>query len=148
MAIFVWQPKWNSRLLEAFKINYVGTDPYVSCTPALCHHRISAQDKFLVLSSDGLYQYFTNKEVVDQVEAFTAAQPDGDPAQHLVGELVVRAARKAGEQPNHQTNAMGSARDPSLPESSLTWLRSEFCDRRHGVARAAGHPARREEALP
>lgn len=93
---YLKQPKWNSRLLEAFKINYVGTDPYVSCTPALCHHRISAQDKFLVLSSDGLYQYFTNKEVVDQVEAFTAAQPDGDPAQHLVGELVVRAARKAG----------------------------------------------------
>ncbi|PUZ41691.1 hypothetical protein GQ55_9G524500 [Panicum hallii var. hallii] len=93
---YLKQPKWNSRLLEAFKVNYVGTDPYVSCTPALCHHRISAQDKFLVLSSDGLYQYFTNKEVVDQVEAFTAAQPDGDPAQHLVGELVIRAARKAG----------------------------------------------------
>ncbi|CAL4922002.1 unnamed protein product [Urochloa decumbens] len=93
---YLKQPKWNSRLLEAFKVNYVGTDPYVSCTPALCHHRISAQDKFLVLSSDGLYQYFTNKEVVDEVEAFTAAQPDGDPAQHLVGELVIRAARKAG----------------------------------------------------
>ncbi|OEL17902.1 putative protein phosphatase 2C 31 [Dichanthelium oligosanthes] len=93
---YLKQPKWNSRLLEAFKVDYVGTDPYVSCTPALCHHRIGSQDKFLVLSSDGLYQYFTNKEVVDQVEAFTAAQPDGDPAQHLVGELVVRAARKAG----------------------------------------------------
>ncbi|KAF8683685.1 hypothetical protein HU200_044615 [Digitaria exilis] len=93
---YLKQPKWNNRLLEAFKINYIGTDPYVSCTPALCHHRISAQDKFLVLSSDGLYEYFTNKEVVDQVEAFTAAQPDGDPAQHLVGELVIRAARKAG----------------------------------------------------
>ncbi|CAN6289881.1 unnamed protein product [Urochloa humidicola] len=93
---YLKQPKWNSRLLEAFKVNYVGTDPYVSSTPALCHHRISAQDKFLVLSSDGLYQYFTNKEVVDEVEAFTASEPDGDPAQHLVGELVIRAARKAG----------------------------------------------------
>ncbi|XP_062209205.1 probable protein phosphatase 2C 31 [Phragmites australis] len=93
---YLKQPKWNSRLLEAFKINYVGTDPYVTCTPSLCHHRIGAQDKFLVLSSDGLYQYFTNKEVVDQVEAFTAEQPDGDPAQHLVAELVIRAARKAG----------------------------------------------------
>jgi len=69
----------------------------VTCAPSLCHHRIGSQDKFLVLSSDGLYQYFTNKEVVDQVEAFTAAEPDGDPAQHLVGELVHRAARKAGK---------------------------------------------------
>ncbi|XP_062213484.1 probable protein phosphatase 2C 31 [Phragmites australis] len=93
---YLKQPKWNSRLLEAFKINYVGTDPYVTCTPSLCHHRIGSADKFLVLSSDGLYQYFTNKEVVDQVETFTAAQPDGDPAQHLVAELVIRAARKAG----------------------------------------------------
>ncbi|ONL96571.1 probable protein phosphatase 2C 31 [Zea mays] len=93
---YLKQPKWNSRLLEAFKINYVGTDPYVTCAPSLCHHRIGSQDKFLVLSSDGLYQFFTNKEVVDQVEAFTAAEPDGDPAQHLVGELVNRAARKAG----------------------------------------------------
>ena len=69
----------------------------MTCTPSLCHHCIGSQDKFLVLSSDGLYQYFTNKEVVDQVEAFTAAEPDGDPAQHVVGELVHRAARKAGE---------------------------------------------------
>ncbi|KAJ1297760.1 hypothetical protein BS78_01G401400 [Paspalum vaginatum] len=93
---YLKQPKWNNRLLEAFKIDYVGTEPYVTCSPSLCHHRIGAHDKFLVLSSDGLYQYFTDKEVVDQVEAFTAAQPDGDPAQHLVGELVLRAARKAG----------------------------------------------------
>ena len=70
----------------------------MTCTPSLCHHRIvSSRDKFLVLSSDGLYEFFTNKEVVDQVEAFTAAEPDGDPAHHLVGELVHRAARKAGE---------------------------------------------------
>jgi hypothetical protein len=103
-TLSLWKPKWNSRLLEAFKIDYVGTDPYVSCAPSLCHHRVGSQDKFLVLSSDGLYQYFTNKEVVDQVvEALTAAEPDGDPAQHLVGELVHRAARKAGEQPVHPT---------------------------------------------
>ncbi|KAL6649670.1 hypothetical protein ACP70R_013894 [Stipagrostis hirtigluma subsp. patula] len=93
---YLKQPKWNNRLLEVFKIDYVGTEPYVSCTPALCHHRIGTQDKFLVLSSDGLYEYFTNKEVVDQVEMFIAGHPNGDPAQHLVGELVIRAARKAG----------------------------------------------------
>ena len=68
-----------------------------------------------MLSSDGLYQYFTNKEVVDQVEAFTAAQPDGDPAQHLVGELVIRAARKAGEQ---RSRARSTARsNPNQPAS-------------------------------
>uniref|UniRef100_A0ACD5XJ31 Uncharacterized protein n=1 Tax=Avena sativa TaxID=4498 RepID=A0ACD5XJ31_AVESA len=89
-------PKWNNRLLGAFKINYIGMDPYINCIPSLCHHRIGRNDKFLVLSSDGLYQYFTNKEVVDQVEMFTAEHPEGDPAQHLVKELLLRAAKKAG----------------------------------------------------
>ncbi|CAM0872509.1 unnamed protein product [Alopecurus aequalis] len=95
-AGYLKQPKWNNRLLGAFKVDYIGMDPYISCIPSLCHHRIGPNDKFLVLSSDGLYQYFTNKEVVDQVEMFTAAHPEGDPAQHLVGELLLRAARKAG----------------------------------------------------
>ncbi|KAL5209048.1 hypothetical protein ABZP36_004671 [Zizania latifolia] len=95
-AGYLKQPKWNSRLLEAFKIDYIGGDPYISCTPSLRHHQISSNDRFLVLSSDGLYQYFTNSEVVDQVAMFTAQHPDGDPAQYLLGELVLRAARKAG----------------------------------------------------
>ncbi|KAM0930851.1 hypothetical protein ACQ4PT_000744 [Festuca glaucescens] len=95
-AGYLKQPKWNNRLLAAFKVNYIGMDPYLNCIPSLCHHRIGPEDKFLVLSSDGLYQYFTNKEVVDQVQMFTAANPEGDPAQHLVRELLLRAARKAG----------------------------------------------------
>uniref|UniRef100_A0ACD5WZE6 Uncharacterized protein n=1 Tax=Avena sativa TaxID=4498 RepID=A0ACD5WZE6_AVESA len=93
---YLKQPKWNNRLLGAFKIKYIGMDPYINCKPSLCHHRIGRNDKFLVLSSDGLYQYFTNKEVVDQVEKFTVEHPEGDPAQHLVKELLLRAAKKNG----------------------------------------------------
>ncbi|KAL5217813.1 hypothetical protein ABZP36_018497 [Zizania latifolia] len=68
----------------------------VTCNPCIPPCNIIPNDRFLVLSSDGLYQYFTNKEVVDQVAMFTAQHPDGDPAQYLLGELVLRAARKAG----------------------------------------------------
>jgi hypothetical protein len=50
----------------------------------------------LILSSDGLYQYFTNEEAVAQVEMFIATTPEGDPAQHLVEEVLFRAANKAG----------------------------------------------------
>ncbi|GJN31041.1 hypothetical protein PR202_gb19395 [Eleusine coracana subsp. coracana] len=100
-AGYLKEPKWNNRLLRMFKINYVGTEPYITCAPSLCHHRIGSHDKFLVLSSDGLYQYFTNKEVVDLVDSFTAQYPDGDPSMHLLSELVLRAARKAGME-SHQ----------------------------------------------
>lgn len=90
------QPKWNNALLEAFQIDYVGTSPYITCFPYLHHHRLGPKDRFLILSSDGLYQYFTNEEAVSEVELFITLQPEGDPAQHLVEEVLFRAAKKAG----------------------------------------------------
>ncbi|XP_057536394.1 probable protein phosphatase 2C 4 isoform X2 [Amaranthus tricolor] len=95
-AGFLKQPKWNDALLEMFRIDYVGTSPYISCLPFLYHHRLGLKDQFLILSSDGLYQYFTNEEVVAEVELFISLYPEGDPAQHLVEEVLFRAAKKAG----------------------------------------------------
>ncbi|XP_074583734.1 putative protein phosphatase 2C 4 [Curcuma longa] len=95
-AGFLKQPKWNNALLEMFRIDYVGNSPYITCNPFLHHHKLSPNDRFLILSSDGLYQYFTNEEAVAQVEAFIATTPEGDPAQHLVEEALFRAAKKAG----------------------------------------------------
>ncbi|MCL7049194.1 hypothetical protein MKW94_001639 [Papaver nudicaule] len=95
-AGFLKQPKWNNALLEMFRIDYVGTSPYITCFPFLHHHRLGPKDKFLILSSDGLYQYFTNEEAVSEVELFIATSPEGDPAQHLIEEVLFRAAKKAG----------------------------------------------------
>ncbi|KAK4486733.1 hypothetical protein RD792_006692 [Penstemon davidsonii] len=95
-AGFLKQPKWNNALLEMFRIDYIGTSPYISCSPSLCHHKLDPVDKFLILSSDGLYQYFTNEEAVSEVEIFMSTFPEGDPAQHLVEEVLFRAAKKAG----------------------------------------------------
>ncbi|KAH7667845.1 Protein-serine/threonine phosphatase protein [Dioscorea alata] len=95
-AGFLKQPKWNNALLEMFRIDYVGSSPYITCKPFVCHHRLGPKDRFLILSSDGLYQYFTNEEAIAQVEQFLANSPEGDPAQHLVEEVLFRAAEKAG----------------------------------------------------
>ncbi|XP_022145327.1 protein phosphatase 2C 29, partial [Momordica charantia] len=95
-AGFLKQPKLNDALLEMFRNEYIGTAPYLSCSPSLRHHRLCTTDQFIVLSSDGLYQYLTNEEVVSYVENFMEKFPDGDPAQHLIEELLCRAARKAG----------------------------------------------------
>lgn len=92
------QPKWNDALLEMFRNEYVGTSPYISCSPSLRHHRLCRGDQFIILSSDGLYQYFSNQEVVSQVESFMEKFPEGDPAQYLIEELLNRAAKKAGRQ--------------------------------------------------
>ncbi|KAK3154959.1 hypothetical protein QOZ80_2BG0197100 [Eleusine coracana subsp. coracana] len=95
-AGYLKQAKLNDGLLEMFRNEYIGDTPYVSCTPSLCHHRLSTRDQFLVLSSDGLYQYLSNEEVVLHVENFMERFPDGDPAQSLIEELLSRAAKKAG----------------------------------------------------
>ncbi|GAB2272519.1 Probable protein phosphatase 2C 23 [Dionaea muscipula] len=95
-AGFLKQPKWNEGLLEMFRIEYVGSSPYITCWPSLRHHKLGPRDKFLILSSDGLYQYFTNQEAVSHVEMFMSTTPEGDPAQHLIEEVLFRAAKKAG----------------------------------------------------
>ncbi|XP_057510226.1 LOW QUALITY PROTEIN: protein phosphatase 2C 29-like [Actinidia eriantha] len=95
-AGFLKQPKLNDALLEMFRNEYIGTAPYISCSPSLRHHKLCPRDQFLVLSSDGLYQYLSNQEVVSHVESFMEKFPDGDPAQHLIEELLLRAAKKAG----------------------------------------------------
>ncbi|XP_065859934.1 protein phosphatase 2C 32 [Euphorbia lathyris] len=95
-AGFLKKPTCNEALLEIFRINYVGTDPYLSCIPSVVHHRLSSSDRFLVLSSDGLYQYFSNEEVVAHVTWFMENVPEGDPAQYLIAELLFRAAKKNG----------------------------------------------------
>ncbi|XP_074574405.1 putative protein phosphatase 2C 4 [Curcuma longa] len=99
-AGYLKQPKWNNALLGAFRIDYKGNSPYITCNPFLCYHRVGPKDKYLILSSDGLYQYFTNQEVVTQVEMFLATNPYSDPAQHLVQEVLYRAADRAGLQFN------------------------------------------------
>ncbi|KAM1900408.1 hypothetical protein ACFX14_029358 [Malus domestica] len=93
-AGFLKQPKWNNALLGAFQIDYIGTSPYITCSPSLHYHRLDPKDRFLILSSDGLYQYFTNEEAISEVELFITLQPEGDPAQHPVEEVLFHAAKK------------------------------------------------------
>ncbi|KAG7964788.1 hypothetical protein I3843_09G188400 [Carya illinoinensis] len=93
---FLKQPKWNDALLERFRIEYVGTSPYITCLPSLYHYRLGPRDRFLILSSDGLYQYLSNEEAVSQVEYFINMYPNGDPAQHLIQQVLFQAAEKHG----------------------------------------------------
>lgn len=95
-AGFLKKPSFNEALLEMFRVDYIGTDPYISCEPCTVHHRLTSSDRFLVLCSDGLYEYFSNEEIVAHVTWFIENVPDGDPAQYLIAELLSRAATKNG----------------------------------------------------
>ncbi|XP_051208791.1 putative protein phosphatase 2C 46 [Lolium perenne] len=95
-AGYLKEPRWNKALLEVFRVDYVGASPYITCKPFLRHHCLGPRDKFLILASDGLYEYFTNEDVVARVEAFVTRYPDEDPAKYLSHEILLRAANQAG----------------------------------------------------
>ncbi|XP_027907036.1 probable protein phosphatase 2C 4 [Vigna unguiculata] len=95
-AGFLKEPKQNNAVLESLKVNYIGESPYIVCSPSLYHHRLRPSDRFLILCSDGLQQYFTNEEAVAIVDSFITSSPDTDPAQLLINEALFRAAKKAG----------------------------------------------------
>lgn len=70
--------------------------PYISTSPSVNVHRISKSDRFVVLGSDGLFDFFTNEEIVRLVHLFISRYPSGDPAKFLLEQLVIRAADCAG----------------------------------------------------
>lgn len=46
--------------------NYL-TPPYLDVTPEITYHKLRPQDRFLILSSDGLWDELSSKEVVQLV---------------------------------------------------------------------------------
>ncbi|RLN40309.1 hypothetical protein C2845_PM01G24470 [Panicum miliaceum] len=83
-----------SPLLSAVQLT---SEHSTSVREEVCRIRNEHPDDPSAISKDhGLYQYFTNEEAVAQVEMFITTTPEGDPAQHLVEEVLFRAANKAG----------------------------------------------------
>lgn len=71
--------------------------PYVSTQPSLNVHTISPRDHFVIVGSDGLFDFFSNNEAVELVHSYILSHPYGDPAKFLVEQLVIKAAKCAGK---------------------------------------------------
>lgn len=86
----------NDALMGILQVRNLCSPPYVYNHPFTMSHRVSDKDHFVVLGSDGLFDFFSNDEVVKLVHLFIQNNPSGDPAKHLVEQLVERAADNAG----------------------------------------------------
>ncbi|XP_055818309.1 probable protein phosphatase 2C 40 [Solanum dulcamara] len=86
----------NDALMGILRIRNLISPPYVSVQPQMIVHEISSSDQFVVLGSDGLFDFFSNDEVVKLVHSYILCHPCGDPAKFLVEQLVMRAADCAG----------------------------------------------------
>lgn len=87
----------NDALMGILKVRNLISPPYVSVQPSLTVHEISSADHFVILGSDGLFDFFTNDEVVQLARSYILNNASGDPAKFLVEQLVLRAADCAGK---------------------------------------------------
>lgn len=97
MSSFLIQAKFNDSLMGILRVRELESPPYVDATPFVTSHKVSPQDRFAVLGSDGLFDFFTNEEVVDFVWRFVQEHPGGDPARFMLEQLLLRAAESAGK---------------------------------------------------
>lgn len=91
------QKNLNDALMGILRVRNLISPPYVSTRPSLNVHRITKSDHFVIVASDGLFDFFTNEETVDLVGCYIVSNPSGDPAKFLLEHLVERAAECAGK---------------------------------------------------
>lgn len=94
---FFFQREWNNHLLGIFQVSYIGEKEYVTSTPHLCHHSVKAEDKWVVLSSDGLYQFMGLQDVGARLAWAELSEPLSQPTEFLAREALLRVAEQAGE---------------------------------------------------
>ncbi|MQL71491.1 hypothetical protein Taro_003775 [Colocasia esculenta] len=86
----------NDALMGILQVQNLLCPPYISTEPSLHVHRISEGDRFVILASDGMFDFFSNQEAVELVDSFIMRDPFGSPAKFLVEQLVAKAAQRAG----------------------------------------------------
>ena len=92
-----WQTNLNEKLLGMFKVKDLKSPPYISVEPHLYHRRIrQGEDQFVVMGSDGLFDFFSNEEVVRHVNDCLRLSPPIDPARFLLNQLLIRVAMRSG----------------------------------------------------
>ncbi|KAL2653268.1 hypothetical protein R1flu_021396 [Riccia fluitans] len=84
----------NDRLIGILRVRDLVSPPYLGTHPCVSSHAITGDDLFVVLGSDGLFDYFTNEEAVDLVHRHILENPHGDPAKYMLEMLLQRAAQK------------------------------------------------------
>ncbi|CAN1187207.1 Probable protein phosphatase 2C 40 [Linum perenne] len=95
---YLKKKKLNDALMGILRVRNLISPPYVSTEPSLNVHRISKSDHFVIVASDGLFDFLSNEEAVELVHSYMLSNPHGDPAKFLLEHLVKRAASCAGKQ--------------------------------------------------
>ncbi|XP_044484291.1 probable protein phosphatase 2C 40 [Mangifera indica] len=93
---YLKKEKLNDALMGILRVRNLISPPYISTQPSLNVHKITKNDHFVIVASDGLFDFFGNVEAVELVHSYILSNPSGDPAKFLLEHLVARAAECAG----------------------------------------------------
>ncbi|XP_073830446.1 pyruvate dehydrogenase [acetyl-transferring]-phosphatase 1-like protein, mitochondrial [Musca autumnalis] len=103
--------KWSNEIMGKYVVPLFGdhfvppnyhTPPYLTARPDIHHHRLTANDKFVVIGSDGLWDFLSPSQVVKLVAEHLNSKrimepiklPENDVTLQTISELL--AERKAG----------------------------------------------------
>ncbi|MCO5580899.1 hypothetical protein L7F22_034772 [Adiantum nelumboides] len=86
----------NEKLMGLLRVPNLSSPPYISAKPHLNAHEVCLGDQFVVMGSDGLFDFFSNDEVVSLLHSFMLLNPSADPARYMLDQLLLRAADSAG----------------------------------------------------
>lgn len=89
----------NNALMGILRVKDLSSPPYLAVTPSVSSLEVQPEDRFVVIGSDGMFDFFSNEEVVELINNFLIADPTGDPSKYMVEQLLARAAKNAGEWP-------------------------------------------------
>lgn len=95
-AGYLKDTKFNDALLGIMRVRDLESPPYVSSSPHVSARRVCKEDRFVVIGSDGLFDFFSNEEVVSHVWRFISEHPGDDPAKYILEQLLIRAAQHGG----------------------------------------------------
>ncbi|KAL4386297.1 hypothetical protein GQ457_09G023720 [Hibiscus cannabinus] len=93
---YLKKEKLNDALMGILRVRNLISPPYISTEPSLNVHKVSRSDHFVIVGSDGLFDFFSNEEAVKLVHSYISSNPYGDPAKFLVEQLLIKAAQSAG----------------------------------------------------
>eukprot|EP00249_Psilotum_nudum_P019013 c27063_g1_i1 orf=494-2260(+) len=95
-AGYLKKAKLNDALMGILRVQDLFSPPYISSQPSLNMHKVSKFDRFMVIGSDGLFDFFSNQEVVEYVDRYISEKLSSDPAKYMLEQLLLRAAENAG----------------------------------------------------
>ncbi|KAL5276852.1 PDP1 family protein [Megaselia abdita] len=108
--------KWTAEVIQDFVVPHAGfgpsalpqyylTPPYLTCQPEVTYHRLNPTDKFLILATDGLWEFLTPIQVVNIVGEHLANKKFLEPLRFAgqnmtLGEIAFQLAQRRANQRN------------------------------------------------